>query len=169
MPPTGPYNEVIDRADLETAGHPFHISFMAALIRCLADSVERQPSQLSLSLWGACLKRRRRRRRRKKKWSQSRGSSSTTKSSASSIRKQRAKGLRASDRGRERTNNNTFLLLGGRGILGNRDSAGKSAGRRIEVESVDRPALRGRIALIGRLRNEDGAKKRGQGTRAQAR
>ena len=49
MPPTGPYNEVIDRADLETAGHPFHISFMAALIRCLADSVERQPSQLSLS------------------------------------------------------------------------------------------------------------------------
>lgn len=33
MPSTGPYNEVIDRADLETAGHPFHISFMAALIR----------------------------------------------------------------------------------------------------------------------------------------
>lgn len=33
MPSTGPYNEVIDRADLETAGHPFHISFMAALIQ----------------------------------------------------------------------------------------------------------------------------------------
>lgn len=29
MPLTGPYNEVIDRADLGIAGHPFHISFMA--------------------------------------------------------------------------------------------------------------------------------------------
>lgn len=124
MPSTGLYNEVIDRADLETAGHPFHISFMAALIRELANIVERSPeSPLATRISHGTLPHR---------------ESPPGKRLARSRRKLYR--VESKSRPVNRT---------GRRQVGRRRFGGRSARRRIEVESMIVGALRGRIALIG--------------------